>query len=284
VPDFQVTICGPRPGPLRTDLGLPLEMAYGPSRLTSAGLVFVLPGTEFRTDPPAEILDALREAHARGAIVAAHCVGTFLLAAAGLLDGRTVTTHWQFAAELAARYPAVTVRPDSLYIDEGDIVTGAGAASGLDLALHLVRRHHGSAAAAEIARGLVTPPHRDGGQVQYVSAPLPAAADDDRLTSVLTWAQSNLDGRLTVEDLAARALMSRRSFARRFKAATGTTPHAWLLISRLNLAEQLLETTHLPIEEIARRSGFGSAAVFREQFTQRRGVPPRAYRRAFTTL
>ncbi|EIV96184.1 GlxA family transcriptional regulator [Frankia sp. QA3] len=283
LPGFEPVVCAHRPGPVHTDLGLPLEVAHGLEPLATADLVFLLPGTQFRTDFSTTLRDALWAAYERGAIVAAHCVGVFLLAEAGLLDGRTATTHWQYAAEFAARYPAVTVRADALYCDQGNILTGAGAVSGIDLGLHLIRREHGATVAGEIARALVTPLHRDGGQVQYISAAVPSHPDDQRLREVLTWAQANLDRRLTVADLAERALMSRRSFARRFTAATGTTPHAWLIAHRLNRAEELLEATDLPVEEIARRVGYGGAALLREQFILRRGVPPRDYRRTFAT-
>ncbi|GAA4856655.1 GlxA family transcriptional regulator [Kitasatospora terrestris] len=282
LPRFDFALCTDRPGPVPTDLGAPLTVEHGLDRIAEADLVLALPWTDFRTPPPPAALDALRAAHERGALVAAHCVGTFALAAAGLLDGRRATTHWRFADLLAERHPATTVDLDALYVDEGSVVTGAGAAAGLDLCLHLVRREYGAAAANALARELVAPPHRDGGQAQYLAAPVPDDGDDDRLTEVLAWAREHLDRPLPVAELARRALMSRRSFARRFTAATGTTPHAWLLGLRLARAEELLETTDLPVEEVARRSGFGSAAVLREQFVRRRGVPPRTYRRTFT--
>ncbi|WP_218177730.1 GlxA family transcriptional regulator [Amycolatopsis australiensis] len=278
---FETVICAERPGELRTELGLPLRVGHGADALAGADLVLVLPGDGFRAEPSAVVLDALRAAHAAGAVVAAHCTGVFLLAATGVLDGLEATTHWQFADELAARYPAVRVRPDALYVDHGSVATGAGAAAGFDLCLHLLRREHGAALANRVARGLVTPPHRDGGQTQYISAPVPGDGDDRRLADVIAWARDNLHHRVPVADLAARALMSRRTFARAFKAATGASPHAWLLTQRLDRAEQLLETTGLPIEEVARRVGYTSATVFREQFAARRGVAPRDYRRAF---
>ncbi|MDX6351669.1 MAG: hypothetical protein QOF84_6459 [Streptomyces sp.] len=281
LPVFDLAVCTQGARPLRTDLGLSLNVEHDLDVLATADLVLVLPGGEFRTDSRAPILDALRAAKGRGAIVAGHCVGTFLLAAAGLLDGLEATTHWQFADELAARHPAVTVRPEALYIDQGDILTGAGAAAGIDLCLHLIRREHGAAVTNAIARGLVIPPHRDGGQTQYIDAPVPSDGDDRRLSEVIAWARANLDRRISVDELAARALTSRRSFTRRFKAATGATPHAWLLAQRLNRAEELLEATDLPVEEVARRVGYGSAAALREQFTLRRGVAPRDYRRTF---
>lgn len=197
------------------------------------------------------------------------------------MDGLTVTTHWRFADELATLHPAVTVRPDALYVDEGSIVTGAGAAAGLDMCLHLIRREHGAARANAIARGLVIPPHRDGGQAQYVAAPVAGQGEDQRLAAVLAWAREHLDHPLTVDTLASRALMSRRSFARHFRSATGTSPHAWLRDQRLSLAEELLETTGLSVEQIATRVGYRHAAVLREQFAARRGVSPSAYRRTF---
>src|SRR6185437_16270312 len=175
----------------------------------------------------------------------------------------------------------VRVRPEALYLDQGGIVTGAGAAAGIDMCLHLIRRDHGAALANSIARILVTPPHRDGGQQQFITAPLSGGGDGQRLADLIAWARAHLDRPLSVDELAARALMSRRSFVRHFKAATGATPHAWLLGQRMSRAEELLETTDRPVEQIAGQVGFRSAAVFREQFAARRGVAPRDYRRTF---
>ncbi|MGW5852684.1 GlxA family transcriptional regulator [Streptomyces sp. NPDC055254] len=284
LPGFDFALCTDRPGEVRTDVGFPLVVGHGLDRLAAADLVIALPWADFRTPPGPAVLDALTAAHQRGALVAGHCVGAFALAAAGLLDGRRATTHWRFAALLAARHPAVTVEPDALYIDEGSVITGAGAAAGFDLCLHLLRREYGAAAANAIARDLVLPSHRDGGQAQYLTTPVPEDCHDERLADVLAWARENLHEPLPVAELARRALMSRRSFARRFGAATGTTPHAWLLGLRLSRAEELLETTDLPVEEVARLVGYGSAAVLRAQFVRRRGVPPRSYRRSFTRV
>ncbi|OEJ62245.1 AraC family transcriptional regulator [Streptomyces agglomeratus] len=281
-PRFDFALCTERPGQVTTDVGVPLAVEHGLERLAAADLVLVLPWADFRIPPPEPVLDALRAAHARGALVGAHCVGAFALAAAGLLDGLRATTHWRFADLLARRHPSVTVDPDALYVDEGRILTGAGAAAGFDLCLHLLRREYGAAAANAVARDLVLPPHRDGGQAQYLASPVPEDGEDERLADVLAWAREHLHEPLPVAELARRALMSRRSFARRFTAATGTTPHAWVVGLRLGRAEELLETTDLPVEEIARLVGYGSAAVLREQFVRRRGVPPRTYRRAFT--
>ncbi|MGW6915849.1 GlxA family transcriptional regulator [Kitasatospora sp. NPDC054939] len=282
LPQFDFALCAERPGQVPTDCGVPLAITHGLDRLASADLVLALPWTGFRTPPGPAVLAALTAAHERGALLAAHCVGTFALAATGLLDGRRATTHWRFTGELARRYPEVAVEGDALYIDEGRIVTGAGAAAGFDLCLHLLRREHGAATANAIARGMVLPSHRDGGQAQYLAAPVPQDCEDERLGEVLAWARANLHEPLPVAELARRAMMSKRSFARRFTAATGTTPHAWLSSMRLTRAEELLETTELPVEEIARLVGYGSTAVLRERFVRRRGVPPRTYRRSFT--
>ncbi|GGT18883.1 AraC family transcriptional regulator [Streptomyces kurssanovii] len=282
LPRFDFALCTDRPGRVRSDVGLPLVVEHGLDRLAAADLVIALPWADFRTPPGPAVLEALTAAYERGALVAGHCVGAFALAAAGLLDGRRATTHWRFATLLAERHPDVTVEPDALYIDEGRIVTGAGAAAGFDLCLHLLRREYGAATANAIARDLVLPSHRDGGQAQYLATPAPEDCNDDRLADVLAWAREHLHEPLPVAELARRSLMSRRSFARRFASSTGTTPHAWLLGLRLGRAEELLETTDLPVEEIARLVGFGSAAVLRAQFVRRRGVPPRSYRRSFT--
>ncbi|WP_051856131.1 GlxA family transcriptional regulator [Streptomyces sp. NRRL B-1347] len=282
LPAFDFALCADRPGPVTTDVGVPVTVAHGLDRLAAAELLIALPSAGFRTPPGPAVLDALTAAHERGALVAAHCVGAFALAAAGLLDGLRATTHWRFAELLARRHPDVSVESDALYVDEGRIVTGAGAAAGFDMCLHLLRREHGAALANTVARDMVLPSHRDGGQAQYLAAPVPEDARDERLADVLAWARAHLHEPLPVAELARRAMMSKRSFARRFTAATGTTPHAWLRNLRLSGAEELLETTDLPVEEIARRVGYGSAAVLREQFVRRRGVPPRSYRRAFT--
>ncbi len=281
LPGFDFALCAQRPGQLRTDAGVPIVVEHGLDRLAAADLVIALPGAEFRTPPEPGALEALRTAHGRGALVAAHCVGAFTLAAAGLLDGLRATTHWRFAGLLAERHPEVMVEAEALYIDQGQVVTGAGAAAGFDLCLHLLRREYGATTANAVARDMVLPAHREGGQAQYLAAPVPADGEDERLAEALAWARANLHEPLPVAELARRAVMSRRTFARRFTAATGTTPHAWLRDLRLAGAEELLESTDLPVEEIARRVGYSSAAVLREQFVRRRGVPPRSYRRSF---
>jgi transcriptional regulator GlxA family with amidase domain len=281
-PRFDFAVCADRRGPVMTDLGVPVVADHDIALLARADLVLVLPGAQDAEEPPTGVLTALRQARARGAIVAAHCLGVFTVAAAGLLDGHAATTHWRHADELAARYPRIAVHAEHLYIDHDKIVTGAGAAAGMDMYLHLIRRDHGAAHANAIARLLVVPPHREGGQQQYVEAPVATGEDAERLADALAWARAHLHERLTINMLATRALMSRRSFIRHFEAATGATPHAWLRGQRLNLAEELLETTGLTTEQIAQQTGYSSAAALRQQFVQRRGVPPRDYRRAFT--
>lgn len=282
LPTFDFTVCTEVPGQVRTDLGLTQSVPFGLDRLTRAELVLLLPGDENRSGLSPTAIAAIRAAHDRGAIVAAFCTGTFLLAATGLLDGSRAATHWRLAADFSARHPAVITVPEVLYVDEGRIVTGAGAAAGIDMCLYLVRREHGSAVANAIAREVVVAPHRDGGQAQYIASPVPADGDDTQITAVMERARTDLGQPPSVNDLAGWAMMSPRTFARRFKAATGTTPHSWLLTQRLDHAEELLETTDLDIEEIARRVGYRTATVLREQFVKRRGIPPRAYRRTFT--
>ncbi|MGY1847629.1 MULTISPECIES: GlxA family transcriptional regulator [unclassified Blastococcus] len=282
LPVFDFGLVTERPGVLRTDTGIPIVVEQGLDRLARSGIVLITAWEVFEEDPSAELLDALRAAAARGAILVSHCTGAFVLAAAGLLDGRRVTTHWKYAGELAARFPALDVDPAVLYVDNGQVITGAGTAAGVDALLHLVRREWGATAANALAREMVVPPHRDGGQAQFVDAPVPACSDD-LLGVVLEWAGRHLAEDLSVDVLARRALMSPRSFARRFKATTGTTPHAWVLAQRLAAAEELLENSDAPVEEIARLVGFGTAAGLREQFARRRGVSPRSYRQTFRT-
>ena len=282
LPAFDFALVAERPGVLRTDTGIAITVEHGLDRLERSDIVLV---TAWNSQEPASdaVLGALRGAAARGAVLVSHCTGAFVLAAAGLLDGLRVTTHWKHAGELAARYPSLDVDPSVLYVDNGQVVTGAGTAAGVDALLHLLRREWGAAAANALAREMVVPPHRDGGQAQFVDAPVPAC-QDDLLGAVLDWAVAHLAEDIHVDQLARRALMSSRSFARRFKATTGTTPHAWLLAQRLAAAEELLETTDASIEEIARLVGFGTAAGLREQFARRRGVSPRAYRQTFRAV
>lgn len=286
LPEFTLTICAKRPGDLVTDLGLPMRVEAGLDALREADLLLLLPADTSTEPPSAELVRAVTAAHASGSLVAAFCSGTFLLAATGLLDGLRATTHWSLADELAARHPLVTVLPDTLYADEGSIVTGAGAAAGLDLCLHLLRREYGTAVANAVAREVVVAPHRDGDRAQYIPGLVPSddGSGGERVGEAMEWALRHLDRPLAVQDLAERALMSRRTFARRFSETIGTTPHAWIRARRLDRAEELLETTSLPVEQVARLAGFGSVSVLRELFARRRRLSPSAYRREFTPL
>ena len=280
LPQFDFALVSEAPGVLRTDTGIPITVEHGLERLVRSDIVSITAWELFDRVPSTALLEAFREAYARGATIISHCTGAFVLAQAGLLDGKRVTTHWKYAGELAARFPAVDVDPSVLYVDNGQVITGAGTAAGVDTLLHFVRREWGAGAANALAREMVVPPHRDGGQAQFIDAPVPAC-EDDLLGAVLDWASAHLAEDISVELLARRALMSPRSFARRFKATTGTTPHAWLLGQRLAAAEALLEESDVSVEEVARLVGFGTAAGLREQFQRRRGVSPRAYRQTF---
>jgi transcriptional regulator GlxA family with amidase domain len=281
LPSYDFAVAAPRPGPVRTDTGLALVVEHGLERLEGADLVCVLGWEDADTVPEEPLLQALRDAVARGARVMSHCTGAYVLAAAGLLDGRTIATHWRSAADLASRYPTVTVDPDVLYVDDDPIFTSAGTAAGIDTCLYLLRREHGAAVANAVARRMVVPPHREGGQAQYVDAAVPDVDEASGLRDVLVWAQEHLETDLAVDQLAARALMSPRSFARHFRSATGSTPHAWLLGQRLMRAQHLLEVTDLPVDEVARRSGLGAATTLRHHFALRFGTSPQAYRRTF---
>lgn len=280
VPWYRFLVCAAEPSPIRTAVGFSLNTPHGLDALAAADTL-VLPSWRVDEQPPRPLLDAVLAAYRRGARLASICSGAFVLAAAGVLDGRPATTHWMYAARLAARYPKIRVDPDVLYVDDGRILTSAGTAAGIDLCLHVVRLDYGAEIANMVARRMVVPPHRDGGQAQYVDAPVPSAPAADPLGDTLAWAMANLDRPLAVCNLARRAAMSERTFLRRFRAATGATPHRWLLDQRLLLARRLLETTDAPIEHVATLSGLGSAATLRLHFKQRLFTSPLAYRRLF---
>jgi len=230
----------------------------------------------------AEVIEVVRTAHQAGARVASICTGAFVLAAAGLLEGRRATTHWAHAAELAERFPAIEVVSEALYLDEGDVLTAAGVTAGLDLCLHLVRRDHGSAVAATVARQLVMAPHRSGGQAQFVTTPV--VEGNDSLEPVLHWLRDHLAEPLTLDVIAAQASMSTRTLSRQFRAQVGTTPLQWLIRQRLTRAQELLETTNLTVDQIATATGFGTAVLLRQHFTKTFATTPTAYRRTFGGL
>ncbi|MFE4463847.1 helix-turn-helix domain-containing protein [Oerskovia sp. NPDC056781] len=280
VPLVDFRVCGPVAGePVRTSMGASLVPDHGLDALEDADLV-AIPALTIRDEYPPEIVDALRAAHARGAVLLSVCSGAFLLAAAGLVEGRRITTHWRHAEDLRARFPHVDVDPDVLFVDDGDIVTSAGTAAGIDACLHIVRKEFGSAAANAIARRMVVPPQRDGGQRQYIDRPVPVC-EEQSIRDVLAWMSEHLDEPQTVEDLARRAHLSTRTFARTFVAETGTTPMQWLATQRVHHARTLLEESGLDLEEIARLCGFGSAALLRHHFRRAVGVPPTDYRQTF---
>ena len=234
---------------------------------------------------PAQVLEAIRAAHANGARVVSLCTGVFILAAAGLLDGRRVTTHWDDCQRLAEEYAGrLVVDPDVLYVDDGDILTAAGSAASIDLCLHIVRKDFGADIASRLARDLVVPPYRDGGQAQYIATPLPDPYTFDLFVDTVAWVQEHLGDPLSINELARRSAMSRRTFARRFLETTGTTPYQWLLRQRLQLAQQLLETTDLSVDSIADRSGFVNAGNLRKHFTRSVKTSPHGYRRTFQSV
>lgn len=281
LPRYRYAVCSEARGPLPTTSGFAVTPTHGLRRVARADLVMVVGAAPPVPPPSPALLGALRSAARRGALVASVCTGAFALAAAGLLDGRRATTHWAYTDLLARTYPAVAVEPDSLYVIDGNVATSAGSSAAIDLCLALLRDAHGAEIANRVAREMVVPAHRSGGQTQYAEAPIDPVDAGSPVSSVLDWALEHLGDELAVEDLAARAAMSPRTFARRFRAATGTTPAAWLRRQRLVAAERLLETSDATVEAIAHRTGLGSGDTLRRQFARARGVPPEAYRRSF---
>ncbi|WP_433263897.1 GlxA family transcriptional regulator [Actinosynnema sp. CS-041913] len=275
VPLLDFLVCGERPGePVRTSVGASLVPEHGFDVLDDADLIAV-PACEIRDAYPRALLDAL----SRADLLLSVCSGSFLLGAAGRLDGRRCTTHWRHADELAERFPEAKVDPDVLFVDDGDIITSAGTAAGIDACLHLVRRELGATVATTIARRMVVAPQRDGGQRQFIR---PTTVQAESLQPTLAWMLDRLDTEHTVADLADHARMSARTFARRFAAETGTTPHRWLTTQRVLCARQLLEETQLSVEDIAGRCGFGTAALLRHHFNAVVGLAPKDYRRSFS--
>ncbi len=275
---YSFGVSAAEPGLVPSTTGFGVLAPLGLAALATADTV-VVPGYAPHVPPGAAVVDALRAAHARGARVVSVCTGAFALAAAGLLDGRRATTHWHHTAELSRHYPDVQVDPDVLYVDAGSVLTSAGVAAGIDLCLHLVRSDHGAEHAALIARRLVVAPHRDGGQAQFVQRPLPPVGSG--LADTCVWAMQRLGDPLTVADLARHAGWAPRTFARRFLAETGTTPLRWLTAQRLLEARRLLETTDLPVDQIAARCGLGTAANLRLHLARDAATTPTAYRRTY---
>lgn len=281
VPWYELTICARRPGPVRTLGGATLVVDRGLDAFAAADTVIV-PGVGDVYGPcPPDLVAALRAAHARAARVVSLCSGAFALAAAGLLDHRRATTHWQYADLLRRRFPLVRVDPGVLYVDDGDVLTSAGSAAGLDLCLHLVRTDHGPSVANAVARRLVIAPHRDGGQAQFVEAPVPGGPAGDAVAESMAWALANLGQEITLAGLARRARMPTRTYLRRFARANGTSPARWLVAQRIQASLPLLERSRASIEDVAAAVGFATAVTYRSHFTRAMHTSPSAYRRAF---
>jgi transcriptional regulator GlxA family with amidase domain len=279
--DLDLRVVAGEPAAALSGGGLSCEVPYDLDAIRTADLVMIPNWRDPGEAPPEPLLEALRAAKAAGARVASMCSGVFVLAAAGMLDDRPATTHWALAGLLAQMYPAIDVRSAPLYIDDGDVLTAGGGAAGMDLGLHLLRTQYGASVANQLARFMVVPPHRSGDQAQYVQTPLPALDGGDPVGETVTWALGQLDQALPVDALARRAQMSRRNFDRRFREITGVAPATWLTHQRVLRAQHLLESTRLPVEEVARKCGFSSAAALRPHFRRFVGTVPAAYRTTF---
>ena len=283
-PWYRFETCAAEPGPLRAAGGLTVEAPHRLDLIDQADIVVVPGWRSPEAAAPASLLAALVRVVERGGRLASICSGAFLLAAAGLLDGRRATTHWRYIEELRQCHPRVRVDPDVLYVDEGPVLTSAGSAAGLDLCLHIVRSDHGADVANKVARRLVLAPHREGGQRQFVESPVASRAGAGNLAELLEWLPNHLEEDLSIADLATRAGMSVRSFQRHFRKATGSTPAAWLTQQRVEHAQRLAETTTLTVEQIATHSGFGAVETLRHHFRRLVGTTPTDYRRAFSRL
>jgi AraC family transcriptional activator FtrA len=277
---YRFAVAAADPPPLRALGGVRVEVDGGLELLRDANLIVVPGWRDLEDRPRPEITAAVRTAAERGARVVSICSGVFLLAHAGLLDGRRATTHWRYTEKLARLFPRIRVEPDVLYVDEGNVMTSAGSAAGIDLMLHLVRKDYGPQVANMFARRMVVPPHRDGGQSQFVVQPI-AVRTNDRIATVADWMAGNLCAAITTEALADRAAMSVRTFTRRFRAATGTAPIEWLIRLRVRRAQDLLETTDASIDRVAHESGFGAPETLRHHFRRMVGTSPSAWRNAF---
>lgn len=278
---YEVRVCASEQGALPTTAGFSLQVSHGLETLGWAQTIIVPSWHDPAVPPPDALLQALRAAHARGARLVGLCLGAYVLAAAGLLDGRRATTHWAWAQDFAERFPQVVVDADVLYLEDGELLTSAGTAAGIDCCLHLLRQQHGAELANRVARLLVVPPHRQGGQAQFIDQPLPATSRDDRLGELLDWVRGSLEQPHSLDSLAERALMSRRTFTRHFRQLTGSTVGEWLLGERLALSQRLLESTEQSVEAIAALAGFGSVVSLRQHFGRAFGVSPGAWRQTF---
>lgn len=281
VPPFDFAVCAPQPGRLATTAGFSIVVEHGLEKLLTADTIIVPSWRDPAERAPAALLAALVAAHERGARIVGLCLGAYVLAQAGLLDGRAATTHWAYAEDFARRHPGVRLQPDVLYLEDGRMLTSAGTVAAIDCCLYMLRQQLGGEIANSVARRLVVPPHRQGGQAQFVTQPLPANATDARLSGLLDWVRAHLDQAHTLDSLAARATMSRRTFTRHFRQMTGATVGAWLLGERLALAQRLLESSSHSVETVSNLAGFGSAVSLRQHFRTAFGVSPVAWRRTF---
>jgi AraC family transcriptional activator FtrA len=279
VPWYDFAVVSYDPAPLRATGGVRVEPTHGVGTLARAGTIVIPNWRDIDEAPPPAMLRALRAAHARGARLMSVCSGAFVLAAAGLLDGQRATTHWRLTGELQRRYPHAQVEPSALYVESNRLFTAAGSAAGIDLGLHVVRQDYGSAIANQVARRMVVPPHRDGGQSQFVATAMPSAGGS--LAPLMEWATARLDQPLTADALARKGRMSLRTLARRFESQAGTTPHQWLTHQRVLAAQRLLETSDASIDRVAELSGFATPETLRYHFRQRVGTSPVLYRRRF---
>ncbi|TDD13646.1 helix-turn-helix domain-containing protein [Kribbella turkmenica] len=280
-PWYDLKVCTETPDPIRVIGGATMTSPHGLEEFAAAGTVVIPSVADPEGEISPELVAALRKAHDRGARIVSICSGAFALAAAGLLDGRRATTHWRYADLLRSLYPQVVVDPEPLYTDEGDVLTSAGCAAGLDLAMHLVRKDYGAAVANAVARRLVIQPYRSGGQAQYIESPVPPDPDDASVARSLGWALEHLAEPIGVGDLARHAGLSPRTYLRHFARATGTTPGKWLIAQRIQAALAMLETGDSPVEEIALAAGFATPVTFRHHFAKQLLTSPSAYRRTF---
>nr|WP_298139339.1 helix-turn-helix domain-containing protein [uncultured Pseudomonas sp.] len=278
---YVVDVCAAEPGPLRTTAGFELQVSHGLEALEKAQTIILPSWRDGDEKPPAALLDALVAAHRRGALLVGLCLGAYVLAATGLLDGRRATTHWAWVEHFKSLHPKVQVDADVLYLDDENLLTSAGTAAALDCCLYLLRKHCGAELANKVARRLVMSPHRQGGQAQFIDQPIPSNRRDSRLGQLLDWARANLQLPHTLDSLAEKALMSRRTFSRHFRQHTGTTVGAWLLAERLALSQRLLEGSDRPIDAVASLAGFGSPVSLRHHFSKALGISPSHYRRSF---
>lgn len=283
-PLYQSLVCAAEEGPLRTNAGFSIVVEKTLSALEDVDMVIIPSWSDPAKSPPPALVEALQRAHSRGARMVGLCLGTFVLAACGLLHGRAATTHWRWIPEFLQRYPTVSIDDNVLYVDDGDIVTSAGTAASIDCCLHLVRQQCGAEVANGVARLLVVPPHRQGGQAQFIEQPIYNTRRGDKFMETLHWASHHLHAPLTLETLIDKACMSRRSFTRRFQQTTGTTVTQWLLNQRLALAQRFLEKTDQPVEQVALASGFSSALSLRRHFQQKFSTTPSRYRKEFRLI